>query len=176
LPTLAKNWWPVLVWLGILRLESTDFASSANTSGLLYAVLSLVTQHINGRFVQEINEVVRKSGHFVGYGILGALVFYALRYTNRDWLAPLLPRSWGMCLHDFWRMDWAMLGVAMAVIAASLDEIHQSFLPSRTGQWQDVVLDTCGAVVLQFIIYFFSVRALNRNRKRVGQPEFSSIS
>jgi VanZ family protein len=57
-----------------------------------------------------------------------------------------------------------------------LDEIHQSFLPSRTGQWQDVVLDTCGAVVLQLIIYFFSVRALNRNRKRVGQPEFSSIS
>ncbi len=176
LQTCTKNWWPAVVWLGILRLESTDFASSAHTSGLLYAALSLVAPHINGQLVQEINEVLRKTGHFVGYGILGALVFYALRYTNRDWLASLLPRNWGMYLHDFWRMEWAMLGVAMAVIAASLDEIHQSFLPSRTGRWQDVVLDTCGAAVLQIVIYFFSVRALNRNRKRVGQPEFSSIS
>ena len=174
LQILSRNWWPVLVWLGIIRLESTEAASSANTSGLLYALLSLLVPHINGQFVQEINEALRKTGHFVGYGILGTLVLFALRSTNRDRLAPLLLRRWGMYLHDFWRMEWAMLGMGVTVITASLDEIHQSFIASRTGRWQDVVLDTCGAAVLQIIIYFMSLRELNRWREHVGQPEFSS--
>ena len=171
---LARNWWPVLVWLGIIRLESSSFASSANTSGLLYAVLSFVVPHISGQFVQETNEVLRKTGHFFGYGILGALVFFALRNTNRDQLAPRLLRRWGTYLHDFWRMEWVVLGMAIAVITASLDEIHQAFMPSRTGRWQDVVLDACGAAVLQIIIYFVSLRALNSRREGVGQPKFLS--
>ena len=170
----ARNWWPALVWLGIIRLESTDLASSANTSGLLYAVLSHVVPHINPYVVAGLNEVLRKTGHFFGYGILGALVFYALRNTNRDWLAPLLLRRWGFYRHDFWRVEWAMLGMLVTIITASLDEIHQSFIPSRTGRWQDVVLDACGAAVLQVLIYVFSLRSLNRRRERVGQPEFSS--
>jgi len=174
LQILSKNWWPVLVWLGIIRLESTDVASSANTSGLLYALLSRLVPHINGQLVPEINEALRKTGHFIGYGILGTLVFFALRSTNRDRLAPLLLRRWGTYLHDFWRMEWAMLGMGVTVITASLDEIHQSFIASRTGRWQDVVLDTCGAAVLQVIIYFMSLRELNRWREHVGQPEFSS--
>jgi VanZ family protein len=170
---LTRNWWPVIVWLGIIRLESTDVASSANTSGLLYAVLSFLVPHINPQSVELINEVLRKTGHFLGYGILGALVFFALRNTNRDRNVPLLLRRWGMYLHDLWRMEWVLLGMGVTVITASLDEIHQSFMASRTGRWQDVVLDACGAAVLQIFIYFFSLRALDRRRQHVGQPEFS---
>jgi len=137
-------------------------------------VLSFLIPHINAQYVELINEVLRKTGHFLGYGILGALVFFALRNTSRDRNIPLLLRRWGSYLHDFWRMEWVMLGIGVTVITASLDEIHQSFMPSRSGRWQDVALDTCGAVVLQIIIYFFSLRALNRRRERVAQPEFSS--
>ncbi len=169
---LAKNWWPSLVWLGIIRLESTDAASSTNTYGLLYAVVSFLFPHVNTHLLNDFNDVLRKTGHFMGYGILGVLVFFALRYTNRDRLAPLLPRRWGTCLHDLWQMEWVWLSVGVTVITASLDEIHQAFIPSRTGRWQDVALDTCGAAVLQIIIYLFSLAALNR--RRVGQPEFSS--
>ena len=168
---LARNWWPVVVWLVIIRLESTDAASSANTSGLLYAVLSFLFPHINPQYVEVLNEVLRKTGHFAGYGILGVLVFFALRNTNRDRLKPLLLRRWGTYLPDFWRMEWVMLGLGVAVITASFDEIHQTFIPSRTGRWQDVVLDTCGAIVLQIVVYFYSLSALNRSRERAAQPE-----
>jgi VanZ family protein len=171
---LGKNWWPSVVWLGIIRLESTDTASSTNTLGWLHTVLVFLFPHISGGLVWTLNEILRKTGHFMGYGILGVLVFFAQRYTNRDRLSPLLPRRWGTCLHDLWRMEWVWISVGVAVITASLDEIHQSFIPSRSGRWQDVVLDACGAAVLQIIIYFFSLGALNRKRKRVGQPEFSS--
>ena len=170
----ARNWWPVLVWLGIIRLESTQMASSTNTWGLLYAVLSRVAPHIDPYLVGSLNEVLRKTGHFFGYGILGVLVFYALRNTNRGWLTPLLLRRWGLYLHDLWRMEWALLGMMVALMTASFDEIHQSFIPSRTGRWQDVVLDLCGAAVLQIIVYAYSLRALDRNR--AGQPKLSSTS
>lgn len=169
----AKNWWPVLVWLGVIRLESTDAASSTNTFGLLNAVLSFLFGRVGGLWAVELNYLLRKSGHFVGYGILGALVFFALRNTNRDRLSSLLPRPWGTRMHDLWRMEWVWLGMGMTVITASLDEIHQSFIASRTGRWQDVVLDTCGAAVLQLIIYFYSLTVLNRRRHHVEQPEFS---
>jgi VanZ family protein len=173
---LARNWWASLVWLGIIRLESTDVASSANTSGLLYTLIAAVFPHVNMQVVDEINEVLRKTGHFVGYGILAVLVFYALRNTNRDTLTPLLRRHWGTYLHDLWRMEWALIGVGVTLVTASFDEIHQSFLASRTGRWQDVVIDCCGAILFQIIIYVLSVRALIQRGDRLGQPEFSSTS
>ena len=171
---LARNWWAVVVWLGVIRLESTNMASSANTSGLLHAVLSFFLPHISGQRVEQLNEVLRKTGHFVGYGILGILVFFALRNTNRDRLAPWLLRRWGSLWHDLWRMEWVWLSMGMAVITAALDEIHQSFIPSRTGRWQDVVLDACGAAGLQIGVYFFSLWALNRRRQPAKQAELSS--
>ena len=173
---LAKNWWASLVWLGIIRTESTDAASFDNTLGWLHTVLVFLFPHISGGVVWQLNEVLRKTGHFMGYGILSVLVFFALRYTNRDQLSPLLQRRWGTYLRDLWRMEWVLLGVAVTVITAALDEVHQTFIPSRTGRWQDVVLDTCGAAVLQVFIYFFSLWLLNHRRERepIAQPEFSS--
>jgi len=171
---MAHRWWPVLVWLGVIRLESTDMASASNTSGVLYTVIAAVAPHVDESFVSQLDEILRKTGHFAGCAILSGLVFLALKTTNYDRLRPLLRRPWGIYRRDFWRWDWALLGMLVTVVTAAADEIHQSFLPSRTGQWQDVVLDACGAAVLQAIIYFLSQRAFNRRRARVEQPELSS--
>jgi VanZ family protein len=168
---LAKNWWASLVWLGVIRLESTEAASSDNTLGLIHQILAFL--HITG-WAWQVNFVLCKTGHFMGYGILAVLVFLALRNTNRDRLLSLLPRRWGTCWHDLWRMEWVWLGMSVAVITAALDEMHQSFLPSRTGRWQDVVIDTCGALALLVIVYFYSLWMLNRRRKHLPQPVFSS--
>ncbi|MGA3056161.1 MAG: VanZ family protein [Candidatus Korobacteraceae bacterium] len=172
--TLAHRWWPVLVWLGVIRLESTDFASASNTSGVLYTVIAAVAPHVDESFVSRLDEILRKTGHFAGYGILSALVFLALKNTNYDRLRSLSRRTWGTCLRDFWRWDWVLLAMLLTVVTAAADEIHQSFIPSRTGAWQDVLLDSCGAAVLQVIIYLLSLRAFNRRRARVEQPELSS--
>ena len=171
---LAHRWWPVLVWLGVIRLESTDMASASNTSGLLYRVIAAVVPRVDESFVSQLDEILRKTGHFAGYGILSVLVFLALRNTNCDRLSTLSPRPWGIHRRDFWRWDWALLGMLVTVVTAAADEIHQSFLPSRTGQWQDVVLDACGAAVLQTIIYFLSQRAFKQCRDRIEHAEFSS--
>jgi len=164
----------VLVWLGVIRLESTDMASAANTSSLLYDALRFAAPHIDPFFVERLDEVLRKTGHFLGYGILSILVFFALRNTNRDRLRPLLPRSWGIHLRDFWRMEWAVIGVLFTIATATYDEIHQSFIPSRTGRWQDVVLDTCGAIVMQWVLYLLANRSLRRHQEMAPQPQLTS--
>ena len=171
---LVRNWWMVLVWLGVIRMESTDFASAHNTANLLYGVLSFVAPHIKPHFVEQLDEVLRKSGHFLGYGILSVLVFLALRNTNRDRLRPALQRPWGIYLRDFWRGEWVLIGILLTIVTAAYDEIHQTFIPSRTGRWQDVVLDTCGAAVLQVFVYLFSRHALNRNLAAIPEPELTS--
>jgi VanZ family protein len=38
---------------------------------------------------------------------------------------------------------------------ASADEWHQTFLPNRTGSAWDVLLDCCGAITLQVVVYVF---------------------
>lgn len=162
------------MWLGVIRLESTDMASASNTSNVLYTVIAAVVPHVDETFVSQLDEVLRKIGHFAGYGILSVLVFLALKNTNYDRLRPLLSRSWGMYWRDFWRSDWALLGMMVTIVTAAFDEIHQTFIPSRTGRWQDVILDSCGAAVLQVIIYFLSRRAFKRWREPVEQPQLSS--
>ncbi len=165
---LAHRWWPVLVWLGVIRLESTDFASAGNTTTLLYTVIAAVAPQVDESFVSQLDEILRKTGHFAGYGILSVLVFLALKNTNYDRLRSVLPRPWGTYWRDFWRWDWVLLGMLVTVVTAAADELHQSFIPSRTGRWQDVVLDSCGAMVLQVIVYFLSRRAFKQRRERVA--------
>jgi VanZ family protein len=172
--SLVRNWWPVVVWLGVIRLESTDLASASNTTGLLYKLISLVLPHADPVFVDHLDEVLRKTGHFIGYAILSALVFLALQKTNRDRFREVLRRPWGTYLRDLWRPEWCCIGILATIATAAADEIHQSFIPSRTGRWQDVVIDTCGAAVVQLIIYVFATRKLKQTPTPTSQPELSS--
>jgi len=155
-PTLriiARNWWPVAVWLGIIRLESTSYASSANTFRLLYSLFNSVFGRVDPQFVFAVDHVLRKSGHFIGYAVLSGLTFLALRYTYRDRVRGVLRRPWGSYVGDWWQMEWSFIAILLTVVTASMDEVHQTFLSSRTGRWQDVVLDTSGAFALQLVIY-----------------------
>jgi VanZ family protein len=150
---IARNWWPVAVWLGVIRTESTGYASSQNTFRLLYQTLTFFFGRVNYQVVFELDHNLRKSGHFIGYAVLSGLTFLALRNTYRDRISSSLRRSWGESLGDFWQLEWSLIAILLTVVTASMDEIHQTFLPFRTGRWQDVLLDTSGAFVLQLVIY-----------------------
>jgi VanZ family protein len=41
-------------------------------------------------------------------------------------------------------------------LVASLDEWHQSYLPSRTGTPWDVLLDSCAAIAAQILVFFWT--------------------
>lgn len=175
LGTIARNWWPVAVWLGILRIESTDAASSRNTFQLLYRIFRMLSIPASVGFVAELDHLLRKSGHFIGYGILGSLTFLAMKHMYRDRLRPLLSRTWGSEVRDLWQLEWAIVGMLVTIVTAAADEIHQSFIASRTGRWQDVVLDASGAAVLQIFFYVWAAWSYQSTKQQdiVEEPTLS---
>jgi VanZ family protein len=164
------------VWLGVIRLESTDYASSTATFGLLYKTFTLIFGRVDPSVLLLINGVLRKSGHFIGYAILSLLVFLALKHTHRDRLQPVLQRSWGSFFRDIWQFDWAVIAILFTLMTAALDEIHQSFLPSRTGRWQDVAIDTSGALAMQLLLYARAAHINSRRRQESVQEAEHSIT
>jgi VanZ family protein len=130
-------WWPVVLGLGVIALESTTLFSAEQTSGPLRTIYQALFGPVSNAEWGSIHFYIRKTGHFLGYGLLALTWLRAWRLT--------LPRS--TFLTD---ALLALLGTAMT---ASADELHQTFLKGRTGTPWDVLIDCCGAITLQFVVY-----------------------
>jgi len=129
-------WLPPIVWAAVILIASTDLFSGSNTAGVLQQIAVTIFGHrLAPATAETLNFFIRKSAHLTEYGILGALTFRALRGEQKSW-------SW----------RWAIGAIVFVAVIASIDEIHQSFVPSRTGTWHDVLLDTAGATLAQILI------------------------
>lgn len=124
----------------VIAIESTDYLSAEHTGRFLYPILHFLFGMDRKHFM-VLHHYLRKTGHFVGYFILSSLLFRAWKATLR------LPSAWAM--------RWATIALFMTALVASLDEWHQTFLPSRTGAFRDVVLDSIGALTAQCFIYLY---------------------
>ncbi len=145
--------------LGVIAMESTDLFSSSHTGSLLAEILRRL--HVPEANLPIINHALRKIGHCVGYGFLSFLIFRAFRGTYRffaqgyeGWISSRI--SPGQSVNVFsilWQPYWAALALFFTFIVAACDEVHQMGIPSRTGTWWDVALDTSAALVVQILIY-----------------------
>jgi len=139
-------WLPVVLGLTIIAIESTNTFSSENTSGWIRPVFERIFGHINDTVWAWGHHLARKSGHFGGYGFL-CLTFV------RAWLLMLALRP-GLSVR-MWRWQACLLAVESTFLVANLDEWHQTFIPSRTGLFSDVLLDTSGAAVMCGLVWLF---------------------
>jgi VanZ family protein len=133
----VRAWWPAVVWIGLITFESTDYLSAQNTSRVLYDLLTRFFGEINFSEFVYWHHYLRKAGHVAGYAMLGLLLLRGLwmTFSNRPEWIRLLP-------------VFAWLGTALV---ATMDEWHQSYIPSRTGNPWDVLLDsTAGLMALAF--------------------------
>jgi len=118
-------------------MASTDVLSSAHTGPWLAEVLQRLLGHPLPRpQFGELHFLVRKAGHLTEYGILGALLFRALRGDDAR----------------RWRWTWAAAAILIAACAGALDEFHQTFVPSRGPSPWDVLIDTAGAALAMGIV------------------------
>ena len=137
---LWKAWLPAIIWLGVIALESSNLGASENTNRILYPLLHFLFKLDPVRFVTWHHHI-RKTGHFVGYALLSWFLFRAWRATF-----PLVSST-------AWSLQWAGIAFFVTALVATLDEWHQSLLPSRTGRWQDVVLDSSAALTMQVFLW-----------------------
>lgn len=167
----VSYWVPVIAWLCVIATESlSPFAASDHTGRFVIPVLHWLMPHLNFAQLTEIHEVLRKVGHFFGYGLLSFFFFRALRGTHHIYHGTenLLSRAYirsagSLLLPDYWRASWAFLAVIGTSIVASCDEMHQMTLKNRGGSWWDVMLDTIGGVIFQIAIFvFISMKARTR--------------
>ena len=139
-----------MVWVALITFESTDFFSSQNTGSMLYALLTHLFGTIDLYKFLILHHYLRKTGHVVGYGMLGLLLLRGWRATldqDHSKLGRTVLLSW--------------LGCAFV---ASMDEWHQSYIPSRTGTWRDAVLDSVAGLFFLLVAYFW-LRHSNASRR-----------
>jgi VanZ family protein len=145
-PALGRNhllaWMPVLAFTLLLALESTPYLGSDHTSAPLRQVVEALFGYDVCVNWEVIHHAIRKTGHFIGYGAFALLCFRALWITLRGATSRM---SCQLRAHG--------LALLLTFFAASADELHQSFLPNRTGQFSDVLLDTCGGVALCLTLF-----------------------
>lgn len=120
---------PLVVWLGVIAVASTDLASTAHTDPWIPAALSVA---------------VRKTAHLVEYAVLGLLAGRALRMM----LPGFVPCVVGEAL---WRT--ASVVIPFGALVAAIDEFHQSWVPSRRGSGWDVLVDVVGLSVGLVVIW-----------------------
>jgi len=156
---VLKAWIAAVLWLILIAIESSALLSAHNTSRILYPLLHFLFGMDWDHF-EVWHFFIRKSGHVVGYAVLSALLF-------RAWRATLPTMS-----DVKWTPRWATIAILGTALVASLDEWHQSFIPSRTGRWQDVVLDTCAGLGAQLLILVWT----RRKKSSLNERALRSIS
>jgi VanZ family protein len=134
---LLRAWFPVGLAVLMIAVESTEYLGADRTSGPLRWLWEHLFGRVEARAWALIHHIIRKTGHFTGYGIV------ALTWLRAFWMS--LPR-----LNFFQTALLALLGTALT---ASADEFHQTFLPNRTGLASDVLLDCSGAICIQFAFF-----------------------
>jgi len=153
---LYKTWIAAGLWLTLIAIESTDWLSASNTSRILYPLLHWLFGVDPFAFVFW-NFYIRKTGHVFGYFGLSLLLFLACRAT--------IPAMYA----DRWSIQWARIAFFMTALVASLDEWHQTFIPSRTGTLHDVLLDSSAAFAAQLLIFlWFRFRQSNSSGTIIG--------
>lgn len=96
------------------------------------------------RFAKSIEFPIRKGAHMTEYAILGILVFCSVN------------------LQKYGLKCAALFSWVLAVLYAVSDEVHQLFVPDRSGQLRDVLIDAAGAAIGVLVVY-----AVKRKRAKL---------
>ena len=144
-------WSLLIIWMIIICLMSSQPAtiSDSQSIGVLY-LFSKLGININSVFGDLANFVVRKCAHFIEYMILALLTFNLVKlYFNIKQVV--------------------ILTIVFVFLYACSDEIHQLFVLGREGAIRDVIIDTCGGIVLVLIklgfYYTKNIRLKNKSEK-----------
>ena len=136
-----RFWLPVVIWLAVIAFESFGLSSNV-TGGWLKTTFRAMHISLSDQVIALLDHVLRKTGHFIGYGVLTLLLFRGFFYTLS--LRGPMARFFLRC---------AVLALGITLLVAVLDEWHQSFDISRTGTPRDVALDMSGGVTAQLIAF-----------------------
>jgi VanZ family protein len=148
---------PVLALMALIFYFSGQPAAESHqtSSGIVARIIRLLfpdygslAPALQEEIEHVVAKVVRKGAHFAEYAALGMALLGHLLARRRPLAKPRV---------------WAML---LGALYAATDELHQLFVPGRSGEALDVLLDSAGVAVGILLL-----RLLLRKRKGRGAPE-----
>lgn len=152
------SWLPaVILMIGIFSFSSKPAGASNESSLPIAESILKIYEGMTARTYQEadrlellnvINHVVRKGAHFSEYAVLAmAVALHTLALKLK--------------------LKGVFLGsVIIASLYAASDEIHQTFVPGRSGQISDVLLDTAGAF-MGALLFVLAVKLITYRKHKL---------
>ena len=148
-----RYWLPLLVWLGVIFLGSTDLMSAEHTSRFIVPFLRWLKSDISIETLASIHFVIRKCAHLSEYAILALLLLRA-----------------SICVINFKRSVpslYVCVWVTCFLVAIT-DEFHQTFVVSRDASAADVVIDSIGAMLGLLVGAAFERRHSTKVRRPIS--------
>ena len=146
----------VILCMVIIFSFSMDNSSESTrkSEGVILEVTSFLGFDFTSQQQQHIVELffvpVRKAAHFFIYFVLGITLISFLR----EFSIPI--------------RKLILLSIFLAFLYACSDEVHQLFVPGRSGQVSDVLLDTIGASVgvgLYYLLFRKKLKEIDYEQK-----------
>lgn len=137
----------LIAWMVLIFSLSSQNAdkSSATSGGIIEMVVRIfnhdfdeLTESQQKAIIEPFQFVVRKAAHFTAYAFLGILAFLSVVTYNKIPFTLRLGISAAICL-----------------LYSISDEIHQTFVPGRSGEIRDVCIDFCGSLLAVLIATLF---------------------
>lgn len=146
-------WLPaVLIMIIIFSFSAKPAVESSESSMVIANSILNAYENISEQLLETdirmdrllmIEHIVRKGAHITEYAVLAVSIAFAL-WVNK------IKGNW---------LVW--ISVTIAALYAATDELHQRFVPGRSGQFRDVLIDTVGAC-LGALIFLAIVRIHSR--------------
>lgn len=142
---LILLWAVVVLWMGVIFSFSMETAeqSAESSDSVLETVLRMIDKKFDTyssarqtQLLEQYSKLIRKTAHFCIYAALGFFISNALTYQKLTCQKLTFHRRtpWKTACFSF------LIGAAYAVS----DEIHQFFVPGRSCQISDMLLDSAG--------------------------------
>ena len=132
--TVLFSWFLVFIWLVVIFYLSAQPA--ADSSNLSKKVTKVIIEIIpldsevstTENLIAKLEPSIRKLGHFSEYFVLGLLVANAFRVSGVFGLKGFI------------------YSLLFCILYAVSDEFHQYFVPGRSTEFSDIVIDTIGSI------------------------------
>lgn len=143
----------IILWMILVFYLSNQGADdSAELSGGLTRKILQILHILDGKTIEEqaiIETVFRKLAHFCLYTLGGILI---LLHIN---------------LYKITDKNKVIASLIIGTTYAITDELHQLFVPGRSGEIRDVCLDSLG-LITGIILAFLVLKFIER-RKKIGE-------
>jgi len=120
----------VIIWMIFIFIMSSFTATTSSSQSGFF--VNLISNILNIDNIDIISFIIRKLAHFTEYFILGLLVFNMIKCYNK-------------------KIIWAII---ICILYAISDEVHQIFIPGRSCQIMDIIIDSLGSIIGIYLLKY----------------------